>query len=508
MELTAYIKDLCKKGESTEVEFKSAAGGFPGSFWETYSALGNTNGGFIVLGIKEKNQKFRLDKLTEEQILKYKKQYWDDVHNRNKANTCLTMDSDVFEENYGGSHILIFRIPRAQYSKKPIYIGPNPLEGTYVRRHEGDYKLEPDAVRRMFADADVLTHPLDGKILKNLSLEKDFDTTTIRQYRQLHNNAHAGHPWSELSDLDFFKKIGGYKSDPDTGEEGFTLAAVLMFGLEQTILRFLPHYYVDFREKLSTDPAIRWTDRIHPDGTWEANLYQFHRRVYLKMSQSLPTPFKLEGIQRIDDTPAHKALREAIINTIIHSRFNSMHCIVIEHYPDRLVFRNPGSLLVTLEQYYEGGTSICRNSNLQKMFEFIGEGERAGSGIDTIKKGWKENGWAEPEVREIADPEQVELTLFLNNGGKDEPTNNVGEPTRTDIEPINDNDEPIKDLISSDSLSIYRLIKAQPTLSKPKIAEALNISISTVKRRIEELVAKGIIKHEGPNKSGYWKILK
>lgn len=219
MELTAYIKDLCKKGESTEVEFKSAAGGFPGSFWETYSAFGNTNGGFIVLGIKEKNQKFRLDKLTEEQILKYKKQYWDDVHNRNKANTCLTMDSDVFEENYGGSHILVFRIPRAQYSKKPIYIGPNPLEGTYVRRHEGDYKLEPDAVRRMFADADVLTHPLDGKILKNLSLEKDFDTTTIRQYRQLHNNAHAGHPWSELSDLDFFKKIGGYKSDPDTGEE-------------------------------------------------------------------------------------------------------------------------------------------------------------------------------------------------------------------------------------------------------------------------------------------------
>ena len=56
MELTAYIKDMCKKGESTEVEFKSAAGGFPGSFWETYSAFGNTNGGIIVLGIKEKNQ--------------------------------------------------------------------------------------------------------------------------------------------------------------------------------------------------------------------------------------------------------------------------------------------------------------------------------------------------------------------------------------------------------------------------------------------------------------------
>ncbi|MCX4337505.1 MAG: winged helix-turn-helix transcriptional regulator [Bacteroidales bacterium] len=185
-----------------------------------------------------------------------------------------------------------------------------------------------------------------------------------------------------------------------------------------------------------------------------------------------------------------------------------MHCIVIEHYPDRFVFRNPGSLLVTLEQYFEGGTSICRNSNLQKMFEFIGEGERAGSGIDTIKKGWKENGWAEPTVREIPDPEQVELTLLLNDGIKEESINNVSEPTRADKEPINDDNDPIKELVNGDSLKIYRLIKAQPTLSKPKIAETLNLSISTVKRRIDELVEKEIIKHEGPNKTGYWKTLK
>ena len=38
-----------------------------------------------------------------------------------------------------------------------------------------------------------------------------------------------------------------------------------------------------------------------------------------------------------------------------------MHCIVIEYYPDKFVFRNPGTLLVSVEQYFEGGTSICRN---------------------------------------------------------------------------------------------------------------------------------------------------
>ena len=39
MELHSYIRNLCDKGENTEVEFKSALGGFPNSFWETYSAF-------------------------------------------------------------------------------------------------------------------------------------------------------------------------------------------------------------------------------------------------------------------------------------------------------------------------------------------------------------------------------------------------------------------------------------------------------------------------------------
>ena len=99
-----------------------------------------------------------------------------------------------------------------------------------------------------------------------------------------------------------------------------TAAGLLMFGEEYKILYEFPEYFLDYREIL--DPAIRWTDRLQSSsGDWSGNLFDFFFRVYGKIVKDLKIPFKLEGITRIDDTPVHKALREALANCIVNTDF-------------------------------------------------------------------------------------------------------------------------------------------------------------------------------------------
>lgn len=184
-----------------------------------------------------------------------------------------------------------------------------------------------------------------------------------------------------------------------------------------------PYYFVDYRERLYTDdPAVRWTDRIYPDGTWEANLFQFYLRVYNKLVQALPKPFKIVGDARIEETSAHNAVREALVNCIVHQDLNAAGNIVVTRDESCLSFSNPGMMLVSKRQYFQGGRSICRNPTLQKMFMMLGRAEKAGSGVDKILSGWNELGWDSPVLTEELQPDYVVLTLPIGKSKNDQET--------------------------------------------------------------------------------------
>lgn len=191
-----------------------------------------------------------------------------------------------------------------------------------------------------------------------------------------------------------------------------TAAGLLMFGEEYKIIREFPEYFLDYRENL--DPSIRWTDRLYSSsGDWTGNLFDFYFRVYNKLITDIKTPFQLEGGNRIDDTPIHKALREALANCIINADFYIGQGLIIKKNSDSIILENPGYIRIGKDQMLKGGISDPRNKALMKLFNLIGIGERAGSGIPNILSVWKQAGWKEPEVEEQYGPDRTILYLSL-----------------------------------------------------------------------------------------------
>lgn len=176
-----------------------------------------------------------------------------------------------------------------------------------------------------------------------------------------------------------------------------------------------PYFFPDYKDIPSDTSTERWSDRIYPDGRWEANLFQFYRRALLKLQMNLPTPFNLENGQRQDNTPAHDALREAMANLCVHADYNEQGSLTVNRYVDKITFSNPGTMLISREQFFRGGESVCRNPSLQKMFMMIGFVEQAGSGVDKILKGWASSHLKPPYPCELIRPNKIELVLPLES---------------------------------------------------------------------------------------------
>ena len=532
MNIADQIRLKLQLKENSEVEYKSAAGGFPKTeFWRSFSALANTNGGTIILGVKEKNHKFTPDGLSEELVAKYRKQFWDDAHNKSCVNIPLLVESDIEEiKTDGGQYLLAFRIPRAPYNLRPIHLTLTPFGHTYKRRDEGDYLCTDDEIKQMYSDANNMRTSADSRILRGYSID-DIDRPTLQQYRRAYDIKHENHPWTEVDDKQFLENIGAYRKDRASSMEGFTVAGMLMFGKTNSITdpECCQEFFLDYREHLSDDPQTRWTNRIYPDGTWEANLYQFFTRVLPLLQHALPVPFSLDNNQiRNNTTSAHIALREAFANSLIHAAYTVRGNIVIDRYFDRIVLSNPGTMLISMEEYYEGGHSVCRNPVIQKMFVFLGIGEKGGTGADVIAKGWKDNGWSPPTVEEKNNPDRIETYLHLGNNTNittETPTKTTETttktPTATTETPTTTTETTTKtptattetpttttETTTATTETIVKIISNNPKVTAKEIASVCGITVDGVAYHIKKLKQSGrIIRIGGSRNGGEWRVV-
>ena len=476
------ISDLLKYGERITLECKKAENNLPKSVWETYSSFANTNGGTILFGIEE-NMKaedfenhFHVGEIKDtDRILK---DFWNTI-NSEKVSANILVDADVSVDEYNGKKVIRINVPQAPYHQRPVYINGNPLKGSFKRNHEGDYHCTEEEVKSMLRDASDTGN--DGGLLEGYTMD-DIDPETLKAYRIEYEMHNPDHVWNGTDNQTFLRHLGGYTVDRITGKEGLTVAGLLMFGTGLAIRERFSNIRMDYLDESNLLPDSRWSDRLTYDGMWENNLYNFIKRVMPKLVKDIRRPFRLKGMNRIDDTPIHKAIREAVVNLVIHSDYHITGILKIVKLDDGFMFSNPGNLKLSIPAIYEGGNSKARNPRIQTMLRMIGMGDNIGSGFPTILNVWKEENWRKPDLSENTELHIVELKLWTLSLMPKECTDHLRELMGADYDQL-----PSVDQIILCTTYLERKI------SNSRIQILLNMHSTDVGKHLYELVEKDML---------------
>jgi len=330
--------------------------------------------------------------------------------------------------------------------------------------------------------------------MEGFSLD-DLDLDSLRQYRNRLQSRAPGHPWLTRDDRGLLEQLGGWRRDRSSDLEGLTLAGLLMFGKTSAIqaVEAVPGFHLDYRERLADDPRVRWSDRLTIDGYWEANVFQFYQQMMTRFARDpgLKRPFAqdAEGVRPMG-TPVHDALQEALVNALIHADYSGQGGIVIDRFVDRFEFSNPGTLLVSLEQILRGAISECRNKSLQLMFQMLGVGDKAGSGIDKIRDSWRSQHWQSPRLEETQRPDRVRLTLPLVSMLPEPVLASLAQTFGARFRALD-----------KDSVHVLATAHMEGSVSNHRLQEILTLHRVDITRMLKELVQEGFLVPEG---QGRW----
>ncbi len=377
--------------ENLELEFKASQNALPSNIWETISAFANTKGGWIVLGIEEIDNRVEIIGVSDASALL--NNFNSSARNPKKISFTVCGVDDAKVEEFADKQIIILRIPAASRKNRPVHIGDNPYRGTFLRRHSGDYKCNKQEVDQMMREASV--DSATSTILSKYDLN-DLDAETLNRYRRRYQTSQPASAFNSYDDKEFLRAVGGFRRNRDSGQEGLTVAGLLMFGKEVSLREWRARHLIDYRLVSHADESEdkRWDDRI----AWQGNLFQAYELIYPKLIKLQPVPFKLEQGVRVDNPPAHVALREALVNLLVHADYAEPDASLIIQSPDGYLFRNPGSSRVLETDLLAGNRSDPRNPELVSIFRYIGVCDEGGTGIPKIIGAWKSLGFKIPTI--------------------------------------------------------------------------------------------------------------
>lgn len=269
-------------------------------------------------------------------------------------------------------------------------------------------------------------------------------------------------------------------------------AAILLF--MQDPEKYITGAFIKVGRFGNTDSELIYQDEIH------GSLFkQIASLMDLLTTKYLSAYITYNGLQRVETFPVpEEALREALLNAIVHKDYSQPVPIQISVYDDKMMIWNCGMLPEswTVDTLWTKHGSYPFNPEIANAFFRAGEIEAWGRGIEKMSFTCKMNGNEKPSFKH----DGLGLwTVFLFSNVLNV-RNNVHNNVHNSVHDIE-----VKSLTERQSI-ILNLIRNDSRISIPKMSKVLSVSTKTIQRELLVLKSLNVLKHEGTSKSGKWVV--
>ena len=484
-------------GESKNVEFKENLPEKSSKYMKSVVAFANGTGGKIIFGIADKTR----------EVIGFDKS---DVFKKMDAIANAVSDScepaiipDITLQTVAGKTVIVVEISEGR--QRPYYIKALGREGGVYVRVAGTTRLADEYMIKelMFEGSNRY---FDQALCTGLTItDEDIDALCKAMKDQAVKNAHNEEQKASIKDVGRQQlRSWGVLIERD-GKDYPSNAYAILTGNGGL------HVATQCGVFKGTTKAVFVDRREYTGPLWEQidEAFQFVlRNIHLGAT--------IVGIYRQDvyEIPPD-AIRELIINAVVHRSYLDHSTIQVAVYDNRLEITSPGKLPMgqTIERMKEGYSKI-RNEALAHAFAYMNLIEHWGSGIPRIIDKVKAAGLREPEF--LGGEVDLRINIYrgqnnaidIKNGVINEKKGIIG--VKNDINGIKNGVNEVIDTakeLPDQMQKLLKIIIENPTETQAQYAEKLGVSKRTIARIFADLKEQGILEQHGNRRKAKWVIL-